>query len=339
LVAVAEERGVHFLPDRRVDELLIEDGRVCGIQARGVNYYGHAVVLATGGFGANKELLAQYFPEALSAGDWQYYIGTEDAQGDALGLGEQVGAQIVEGGGLRMLYANLVKVHPRYDVQIPGWLLMVDSQGRRFVDEMIHYSVMDGTVRAIGDRLWAILDEAAVEAAAPDKPAEVKDPNGKPSPVWNSRVLHAAAAEGKIERADTVADLARQVGLPPEQLEGTIERYNESAALGFDRDYSKSAEFVRALRKPPFYAVEIRPAGVCITFTGLRIDIDAAVLDQASRPIPGLYAAGECTGGVVRDVYSGSGCSYANCLVYGRIAGREAAHTAGSDTLATEAVR
>ena len=75
----------------------------------------------------------------------------------------------------------------------------------------------------------------------------------------------------------------------------------------------------------PFYGVEIRPATVCFTAYGLRIDRDARVLDTASTPIPGLYAAGEVTGGVVGAQYVGSGNSYANVTVFGRVAGEAAA--------------
>jgi succinate dehydrogenase/fumarate reductase flavoprotein subunit len=71
--------------------------------------------------------------------------------------------------------------------------------------------------------------------------------------------------------------------------------------------------------------VEMRPSTVCFTAFGLRIDRDARVLDLASRPIPGLFAAGECTGGVVGAQYVGSGNSYANITVFGRIAGEQAA--------------
>ena len=76
---------------------------------------------------------------------------------------------------------------------------------------------------------------------------------------------------------------------------------------------------------PPFYATELRLSLLCMTSTGLRIDADAHVIDERSHVIPGLFAAGECTGGVLGDIYVGSGNSYANCIVFGRTAGRVAA--------------
>jgi succinate dehydrogenase/fumarate reductase flavoprotein subunit len=78
----------------------------------------------------------------------------------------------------------------------------------------------------------------------------------------------------------------------------------------------------------PFYAAEMKPSTVCFTAYGLRIDRDARVLNNASTPIAGLFAAGECVGGVVGAQYVGSGNSYANVTVFGRIAGESAARHA-----------
>jgi fumarate reductase flavoprotein subunit len=82
---------------------------------------------------------------------------------------------------------------------------------------------------------------------------------------------------------------------------------------------------MRPIRTPPFYAAEVRLTQLGLTSVGLRIDPDARVLNRATQPVPGLYAAGECTGGVMGDIYMGSGNSLSNCLTFGRIAGRSAA--------------
>ena len=83
---------------------------------------------------------------------------------------------------------------------------------------------------------------------------------------------------------------------------------------------------METIQTPPFYAVEIKPAIVCLTSTGLRIDADTHVLDQRDGIIKGLYAAGETTGGVLGERYIGGGNSIANAIVFGRIAGHQAAH-------------
>jgi predicted oxidoreductase len=94
---------------------------------------------------------------------------------------------------------------------------------------------------------------------------------------------------------------------------------------GEDRDYNKVAEYMRKVSQPPFYAIELRLYMLGLTSVGPRIDADARVVDETSRPIPGLFAAGECVGGVIGKAYAGSGNSLANCSTFGRVAGRVAA--------------
>lgn len=108
-------------------------------------------------------------------------------------------------------------------------------------------------------------------------------------------------------------------------LAGSIACYNADVDAGEDTHFGKAATFLEPIRTAPFYAVELRPSTVCSTAYGLRIDRDARVLAEDSWPIPGLYAAGECTGGVVGAQYVGSGNNYANVTVFGRIAGDAAA--------------
>jgi len=101
--------------------------------------------------------------------------------------------------------------------------------------------------------------------------------------------------------------------------------HNAGVASGKDEWFFKDQSLLRPVARPPFYAVEVRPAIVALTAFGLRINPDAHVLDEAERPIPGLYAAGEGTGGVLGDRYLGGGNSVANAVVFGRIAGTNAA--------------
>jgi fumarate reductase flavoprotein subunit len=89
--------------------------------------------------------------------------------------------------------------------------------------------------------------------------------------------------------------------------------------------FFKDAAELRPIRTPPFYAVEVRAAIICLTSTGLRIDRNAQVLDLRDQPIRGLFAGGETTGGVLGERYVGGGNSIANAIVFGRIAGSSAA--------------
>jgi succinate dehydrogenase/fumarate reductase flavoprotein subunit len=145
------------------------------------------------------------------------------------------------------------------------------------------------------------------------------------SPHWNEDVIKQMVATGQVSQADTPAALAAALGLPAGELTGTVDRYNAQVATGEDADYLKDAMFLEPIATPPFYGAELRPAAVCHTGCGPRIDRDARVLDRGGLPVPGLFAAGECTGGIIGPAYVGSGNSYASCVVFGRVAGQSAA--------------
>jgi fumarate reductase flavoprotein subunit len=115
------------------------------------------------------------------------------------------------------------------------------------------------------------------------------------------------------------------MGVPVERFVATVGIYNDDCAAGNDSHYGKRSDVLAPLEKPPFYATELRLSQVAVTAVGLRIDRSARVIDDLGRPVQGLYAAGECTGGVVGETYVGSGNSITNAFVFGRIAGRSAA--------------
>jgi fumarate reductase flavoprotein subunit len=112
-------------------------------------------------------------------------------------------------------------------------------------------------------------------------------------------------------------------------MQQTVAKYNEDVDAGRDTMFHKFSPDEQAdqkpIRTPPFHAVEVRPAIVCLTSTGVRIDTRTQALDACDRPIRGLFAAGETTGGVLGDRYIGGGNSIANAIVFGRIAGQSAA--------------
>ena len=123
--------------------------------------------------------------------------------------------------------------------------------------------------------------------------------------------------------------------MPPNHLVGTVERYNAGAATG-DDDFAKASKFLTPITRPPFFGAEVRPATVCFTACGLRIDAETRVLDDDGRVVSGLFAVGECTGSVVGELYMGSGNSLSNGVTMGRVAGRTAAtRAAESDVTAS----
>jgi fumarate reductase flavoprotein subunit len=306
----------------RVESLLFRDGAVRGVRANGEEATAASVVLASGGFGHSAELLARHYPEATAAGDWAWCISAPTCVGDGLRMAEQVGASL--GGENRGLLLTTPGFHKQLEVYVPGWLIYVNAQGRRFVDETAAYAVMAGVVKEQGGRCWAVFDEATRAQAKPAPRYADAFASGVVHLNWVADVLAQEIARGKILRADSLEALAKGAGIAPGALASTVAGYNADCAAGRDGAFFKDASELRPIATPPFYAAEIRPAIVCLTSCGPRITPDARVLDQNERPIPGLFAAGEVTGNVLGERYVGGGNSIANAIVFGRIAGRSA---------------
>ena len=312
-------KGVDVVLDSRVTALVTDDeGRVTGVKIGDDEATCGAVIMATGGFGANPEMIEKYLPQAAATGDWRWYIGAEGARGDGITLGEAVGG-VVDGHDRALLLAT-----PGFsrdlEVALPGWLVMVNRQGRRFCDETASYTVIAGLLKKQGGNAYAVFDEAARAAA-----------NRTPQfqAYWVNEILEQKAEAGVIFRADSLEELAAKAGIDPEALEGTVERYNIDVEEGQDTAFFKKATMA-PIRTPPFYAAEIRPAILCWTGTGLRINADTCVINKAEKPIRGLYAAGETVGNLHGDVYIGGGGSYGPCMVFGKLAGENAAKYARS---------
>jgi predicted oxidoreductase len=314
---------------KRVDRLLTgSGGSVLGVAVGSDLVTAGAVVLAAGGFGANKSLWPVYLPRAVEA-EWTFYIGPPTSRGDAFALAGAAGAQIV--GHDRGLLNARPNFSQSMDSYYPGWLVFVDRQGRRFVNEMTAYSVVESTIRASGGRVWALFDDAAKRAAVPRSTAAAKKydmPTGTNWEDWVEPVIDEMTGKGRVLTAPTIAALAASMGVEPAVLAGTVTRYNEDVAAGHDTMFEKPARVMRPIASPPFYASELRLCNLALTGAGPRVNRDGQVLDRGAIPIRGLFAAGECAGGVLGDVYMGSGNALANAVTFGRVAGQKAAKRA-----------
>ena len=190
---------------------------------------------------------------------------------------------------------------------------------------------MDGLIGTQDDVAYAIFDQAVLDAATAAGVARYKQKipgsTKKQSPHWNADIVAAMVEEGKVHRADSIAELAAALGLPADQLEARSTRYNAAPARArtptTSRTRSSSSRSPadrstarRSARRP----CASRRAGCASTAT-------PGCCRGGRDPMPGLFAAGESTGGVVGPRYVGSGNSYANCVTFGRIAGASAART------------
>jgi fumarate reductase flavoprotein subunit len=316
LYRAAGSRAVDFAFGQRADRLVMDgDGSCHRVGAGADEVTGGAVVLTTGGFGANPGLVRQHIPDADGDMAWSPAPGTCQGDGLALALSAGAGVTGVNHGDL-LLTSGLVKEIEPY---VPPWLMMVGRHGRRFVDESAPYGVVTPLALKHGP-CWVILDDRMLRSAKAD-PASAWGVG-----TWTADNLMPAITDGRVLQAGAMGELAAVTGLPGSALAGAVRRYNQSCASGHDAEFLKRPAGLVPIDTPPYYAVRLRPAVVALTGYGPRIDPEARVLSAADGdPVPGLYAAGEVTGNVLGPQYLGGGNAIGSALIFGRIAGRSAA--------------
>jgi len=317
-----KEQRVEAVLHTRVERLLVEDGRVAGVVADGVELRSAAVVVASGGLAQDPALVERWFPDALRAGDSLFVVAAPGSRGDHLAFGRQVDAAVAgEGWGLMLPTAQFVRYHHWQAGFPPVSRVHVNDRGRRFMDEDASYAVSGGQIDAQRGPVWMVFDEAA-RRALPEGYAD-----------WTPGRVEELVAQGEIVRAEDLATLAARIGVPADRLTATVERWNDQLPHGSDPDFQReqtlaakgASEPPAPIATPPYHATRVLPAELVCTHAGLEIDASAAVLDELGRPIPGLFAAGEAGGGILGSRYVGGGNAIANALTMGRLAGQNAA--------------
>jgi fumarate reductase flavoprotein subunit len=329
LINAAGACGAEYALGTRVDKLLIERGRVVGVSASGVDLRAGAVIVTTGGFGNSPEMIQRLYPTAASHGEWTYavHLAAPYIIGDGIKLGETVGANIVgHDTGLLLPTSGLGKFIEAF---LPPWIMLVNVLGHRFMDESAPYAVSGYLINGQPQRrAFALFDEPTLVEASQD--LRFADPyhSGAAMPTWEYNLLRRSIDNGKVARTDTIAELATKIGVDSDTLVASVEQYNSNCDQGRDPLFFKQMDRYFPMRKPPFYAREVRACVIGQTGAGLNIDERAQVLDRHDRPIPGLYAGGEVLGCAVGKRYSGGGMGICNATVFGRIAGQSAAQYA-----------
>ncbi len=309
-----EKKGGKIFYETKAKQLIINaDGRVTGVRTTGSkgsrDFLADAVVIASGGYSANGQMLETYVdPNA----DQMMVRGVNWATGDGLKLAEEAGAMLVNMGG--MVSIHVAAVSPKSTASgnpfpaIP-FTLGINKEGKRYVDESKGY-VANGkaVMKQPGQTVAMIFDEEIKKL--PGVAAAFK--------LFNDLKL------GVIE-ADSLGELAAKINVPPTALEQTITDYNAAIKEGKALEAKPpKAAFAHKIGTPKFYAFYPLVPGITLTFGGIKINDKAQVQEADGQVIEGLYAAGECAGGLYYDDYVGGG-SLANCLVMGRVAGRQAA--------------
>lgn len=227
--------------------------------------------------------------------------------GDGIGLGKEAGADLVGMGFIQMMPVSDPKTGELFTgLQTPPEnYIMVNQKGKRFVNEFAERDVLTKAAIDNGGLFYLIADD------------KIKDT------AYNTtqESIDAQVKAGTLFRADSLEELAEQIGMDPDTLVDTIKKYNSYVDAGKDPDFEKSA-FNLKCEVAPFYATPRKPA-IHHTMGGLKIDTGAHVLDKDGKQISGLYAAGEVAGGIHAGNRLG-GNSLADIFTFGRIAANSA---------------
>lgn len=300
LKAECNKQGVDVRTGTKAEEILTEDGKVTGVKVS--NDSGEytiackSVVIATGGFGSNSEMVAKY-QETLKGYDHSCSVGNT---GDGQEMAEKLGASLEN--------MDYVRVNFTYTTNDKGYYyymgslfntgaIFVNNDGQRFVNDQGAYGVGMKVVEQGGEG-WAIFDSSIVNGVAD--------------------VRHYEKL-GLFVEADTIEELAEKTGISKENLTATIEKYKEYVANGKDEEFNRGM-LNMTFDEAPYYACKMS-ARVQGTFGGIATNTDTAVVDsEGNVVVAGLYAAGECAS---VGVYGANPA--ATNIVFGKIAGNNAA--------------
>ena len=312
LYKAAVKEGTKIVTGMKAESLIVKNGRVVGVRASdkvGNNYAFNAkygVILATGGYSQNKVLRQRSAPQLTAD---MVSTNQPGATGDGIVMATKIGGYTT---GM-----NYVQVYP---LATPGTgalqgrarkmsglddVIDVNKNGERFVKEDAR---RDEFVAAIKKQPGAVcydINDASI----------VKEFNS-----FNENV-ETLVKLGRIYKSDTLAGLAKQLGMPAENLEKTVAEYNKMVEAKSDTKFGRKL-FDQKIEKAPFYATPRAPS-IHHTMGGLEINTKAQVVDVLGNPIPGLYAAGEVTGGIHGSNRLG-GNATADVLTFGRIAAKSA---------------
>lgn len=311
-----EELGIEVITEADVKEILTEDNKITGVKAETddgeLTVNAKSVVLATGGFGSNDEMTYENDHEI---DEYVKSTNSPGATGDGIIMAEALGADTVDMDKIqlypvcdpetgRLLYVG--------DTRLVGGALLVNKEGKRFVEELGTRREISMAIKAQTDHVGYLLwDEKSNEVTGTmaSNPGEAEEQFDK----------------GNLVKADTIEELADHFGLDKEQLLETVKTFNENSKNKKDPEFNLRM-LGWTVEEGPYYMLKAAPA-VHHTMGGLKINTEAQVIDKDGDPIEGLYAAGEVTGGIHGSNRLGS-AAIADITVYGRIAGKNAANFA-----------
>jgi fumarate reductase flavoprotein subunit len=318
--------GVQFFFETTARKLITSRiGSVKGVLAdtitNKVKITAKSIILATGGFTANMELLKKSVP--LYDHQEIYYPGMP-RMGDGVLLAEKIGAAtegmtVLEIMGPAFPWSNSVSLLTRAPETI--WL---NKRGERFADETVTFLFSEAAnciYRQPGKVSYTIFDENIKQDIV-----QKMLRRHKPGANGVNDELRSQAGKGRVKISDSWEEIADWLGASPEVLKSTINEYNSFCEQGYDNDFVKDQRYLFPLRTPPYYAVQ-SCLDCAATHGGIKVNQRMEVLNHQDNPIPGLYASGVEIGGTESDTYNAGlpGHSFGFTISSGRIAGENAA--------------
>jgi fumarate reductase flavoprotein subunit len=309
--------GITVYVNAKVEHIVIENGRAVGVVGTGssgntINVKANkGVVIATGGFGQNIELREKYKGSWPSLGPAVKSTNHPGATGDGIMMAEEVGAELIQMSNIQLLplgdpETGSLSGNIEHDVETR---IFINKDGNRFVDEGARRDVMTKGLLAQPEAyMWIVMDSDTY-------------PDGSVKNNFNE-TIDSLVSSGRAVKADTLDELAKKISVPAENLKKAVDDFNAHAKDKTEDAFGRTL-FSTPIDTPPFYAGK-RIATVHHTMGGIKIDAETHVIDKNGKPIPGLYAAGEVTGGIHGTNRLG-GNALTDMTVFGRIAGANAA--------------
>ena len=299
-----EKAGVKMMLDTTATEILTDaNGAAVGVKATGasgetVTVNAKAVVLASGGFGANLDMVVKYKPELKGF----MTTNAPGIQGQGIEMAQAIGAATVD--------MDQIQIHPTVEANTAALIteglrgdgaILINEEGQRFIDEVGTRDVVSAAeIAQTGSYSWLVVDQAMADA---------------------SSVIQGYIKKGYTVTGATYEELGKAMGVDAAAFAETMEKWNGYVEAKNDPDFGRTS-FANKLDTAPYYAIKVT-AGVHHTMGGLKINANTEVLNEKGEVIPGLFAAGEVTGGVHGANRLG-GNAVADFTVFGRIAGAAA---------------
>lgn len=305
LVKNVLSKEIPLFVNANVTEITEKDGKVNGVKVL-INdkdektISADAVIITTGGYGANMDMISKVRPDL----EGLVTTNQEGSTGDGISMIEKLGGVTVD--------MDQIQVHPTVQ-QEKSYLIgeavrgegaiLVNHEGTRFVNELDTRDNVTAAINKLPEKAAYLVFDSGVKSRA--------------------KAIQKYEEMGFVVQGDSIEALAKEINVPADQLQATLDTYNKAVADKKDAEFGRTTGMEHDLSAGPFYAIKIAP-GIHYTMGGVKINTNTEVLNKDGQAIPGLFAAGEVTGGLHGQNRIG-GNSVADIIIFGYQAGIKAA--------------